>query len=683
MKRIFLLTVFFMITNISAILAQNVAHWQTSLGDFKVELREDLVPITANNFADLALSNFYDNLIFHRVIDDFMIQDGCPLGTGYGGPGYTIEDEFHPDLNHNSAGIISMANTGQPNSAGSQYFITLAPQPSLNGSYAVFGEVIEGLDIVQDIGDVATNSNDKPLVDVNIYSITMLGMRITENIADLQLMTSTHEINLDNHYEIYSGNQAAYSASSTNSNIVDTSLNGNLLTLTRGSETGEVTITVEAVDGEYSREIVFGVAVFDAVPIAGFGNMFNADGENDYINCGDNDILDDLNELTVSFWMNLNDNTYDQGIIGKSANLNGWYFQYRAPGTNRILKFNLRKEGGQIKYLYTASQLDANTWYHITGTYDGIDMKIYVNGELDSLNNTGASSGITNADCNLEIGRQGSAYLNGAMDNISIWNYAMEENEVKSQMIRVLNGSENGLLGTWAFDESYGSNTSDATGLNNGTLINTENSVWQTSTAPINFSFGQNGPNYGILPANNLTDDYEFIIEANPSHGTLDLFAVNAGHFIYTPENNYLGDDSFQYKIYDGAEFYSETIEAGITVSDQVDIEGNYQLSIVNYQLKQNYPNPFNPVTKIRYHLPVETMHASSLRSAEIVVYNAMGQSVWSTPVGAKNLLPGTATTNNNGSIIFDGSKFNSGIYYYSLIVDGKKIDTKTMVLIK
>ena len=104
----------------------------------------------------------------------------------------------------------------------------------------------------------------------------------------------------------------------------------------------------------------------------------------------------------------------------------------------------------------------------------------------------------------------------------------------------------------------------------------------------------------------------------------------------------------------------------------------NNESRIKNYELKQNYPNPFNPVTKIRYQLAV-----SSEQLAEIVVYNAMGQTVWSTPVGAKNLLPGTAITNNHGYIQFDGSKFNSGIYYYSLVVDGKKMDTKSMILIK
>jgi peptidyl-prolyl cis-trans isomerase A (cyclophilin A) len=174
-NHIFLILIIF--TN--CIWAQSIAEWHTSMGSFQVMLREDLVPITAGNFIDLTNSNFYDGLIFHRVIAEFMIQDGCPDGTGYGGPGYTIPDEFHPDLLYNEAGVIGMANTGQPNSAGSQYFITVVPYPSLNWNYAAFGNVIQGMDVVDDISEVPTtgpngNPPNKPLVDVDIDSIRIV-----------------------------------------------------------------------------------------------------------------------------------------------------------------------------------------------------------------------------------------------------------------------------------------------------------------------------------------------------------------------------------------------------------------------------------------------------------------------------------------------------------------------------
>ncbi|WP_378956432.1 peptidylprolyl isomerase [Pelosinus sp. sgz500959] len=150
----------------------SVAKFETSKGDFKIELFEDKAPITTKNFIDLVNKNFYNGLIFHRVIDGFMIQGGDPNGNGTGGPGYKIPDEFHPDLKHDAAGIISMANAG-PNTGGSQFFITLAPTPHLDKKHAVFGKVIVGLDVVQAIGKVKTGAMDKPVENVVIKKITI------------------------------------------------------------------------------------------------------------------------------------------------------------------------------------------------------------------------------------------------------------------------------------------------------------------------------------------------------------------------------------------------------------------------------------------------------------------------------------------------------------------------------
>jgi len=152
-------------------MTKKIAEFNTNMGSFKIELYKDKAPITVGNFIKLVDKGFYNGLIFHRVIPDFMIQTGCPHGTGYGGPGYTIQDEFHPDLKHDSKGIVSMANTGQPNTGGSQFFITVAPTPWLDGKHAIFGKVIEGMDVVEKISKVQTDRNDKPLKDVVINSI--------------------------------------------------------------------------------------------------------------------------------------------------------------------------------------------------------------------------------------------------------------------------------------------------------------------------------------------------------------------------------------------------------------------------------------------------------------------------------------------------------------------------------
>jgi peptidyl-prolyl cis-trans isomerase A (cyclophilin A) len=153
-------------------MANKIAEFNTNKGNFKIELFGDKSPITVGNFLKLVDSGFYNGLIFHRVIPDFMIQGGCPHGTGRGGPGYTIRDEFHPELKHDSKGILSMANAG-PNTGGSQFFITVAPTPWLDKKHAIFGKVIEGMDVVETISKVEKDRSDKPLNDVVTNSITV------------------------------------------------------------------------------------------------------------------------------------------------------------------------------------------------------------------------------------------------------------------------------------------------------------------------------------------------------------------------------------------------------------------------------------------------------------------------------------------------------------------------------
>jgi len=152
-----------------------IAKFSTNLGDFDIELFANRVPKTVENFVGLSLKHYYENVTFHRVIDNFMIQGGDPTGTGMGGDSYwggNFEDEFQPDLIHNTAGILSMANAG-PNTNGSQFFITLVPTPWLNGKHSVFGKVITGLDVVQKIGKVKTNASDKPIEAVVIKKINI------------------------------------------------------------------------------------------------------------------------------------------------------------------------------------------------------------------------------------------------------------------------------------------------------------------------------------------------------------------------------------------------------------------------------------------------------------------------------------------------------------------------------
>jgi peptidyl-prolyl cis-trans isomerase A (cyclophilin A) len=164
------------------------AHFTTSEGNFTVRLFDADTPNTVANFTGLAEGSkewtdprtgqkskkpYYNGTVFHRVIDGFMIQGGDPLGQGTGGPGYKFADEFHPTLRHTGAGILSMANSG-PNTNGGQFFVTLAATPWLDNRHSVFGEVVEGMDVIKKIGGTPTSKpGDRPLKPITIESVTI------------------------------------------------------------------------------------------------------------------------------------------------------------------------------------------------------------------------------------------------------------------------------------------------------------------------------------------------------------------------------------------------------------------------------------------------------------------------------------------------------------------------------
>lgn len=157
------------------------ANFKTNLGEFEIELYAKECPETVWNFVNLAEGRqetsksgpYYDGLVFHRVIEGFMIQGGCPEGSGRGGPGYRFQDEFNPSLKHSGPGILSMANAG-PGTNGSQFFITLVPTPHLDGRHTVFGKVISGMEVVNKIGKTPTARGDRPVDDVVIQKVTII-----------------------------------------------------------------------------------------------------------------------------------------------------------------------------------------------------------------------------------------------------------------------------------------------------------------------------------------------------------------------------------------------------------------------------------------------------------------------------------------------------------------------------
>ena len=158
----------------NTIMAGTQIKLETNYGDIVIELYDKDMPITTGNFKKLVEKGFYDGVIFHRVIDGFMIQGGDPTGTGMGGPGYNIKDEFtETEVDANNRGTISMANAG-PNTGGSQFFINLVDNSFLDGRHPVFGKVVQGMNVVDAIAKVETDSSDRPLEEVKIIKVSVI-----------------------------------------------------------------------------------------------------------------------------------------------------------------------------------------------------------------------------------------------------------------------------------------------------------------------------------------------------------------------------------------------------------------------------------------------------------------------------------------------------------------------------
>jgi len=496
---------------------------------------------------------------------------------------------------------------------------------------------------------------------------------LTENIPDIILSEPSLVIDLSDHFESIGGYNITYSiVENSNNNAVTTSIVNNNLTLTKGSENGLSTIRVIANTATEQHFDLFDIKVMDQKPLAGFGNTYNFAGTS-FVDIGNSTELNDMNLLSISAWVKLNELGKSHSVISKNSSTNsGWYFNINS--INKI-KFLVKAESGSSRKLYSLSTLPADEWIHLAGTYDGNDLKIYINGELNRESHFDDYQEIQqDENVNLFLGKSVSYYLDGNLDDVRLWNKGLSQIEVLEAMSSSLDGNDTELYGYWKIDENFGNTVNDISNFNNdGSIQGVNNYNWlssQNEIAPLRFC-SSNVVFSSFLLGDN-SDDITFELVDNAS-GQAVLNDAETGEFSFTPSGS-TSLEEFSYKIIEG-NVSSEEIKV-LVDNDLVGIEDNYELRITNYELKQNYPNPFNPVTKINYRLPVNTMHASSLQSAKIVVYNAAGQMVWSSPITPHS-------SQFTGSVLFDGSKFNSGVYYYSLVVDGKSMSTKAMILIK
>ncbi|MBN1969822.1 MAG: peptidylprolyl isomerase [Candidatus Delongbacteria bacterium] len=640
--------------------AQNLATWHTSMGDFTAELREDLVPITANNFADLALSNFYNNLIFHRVIDDFMIQDGCPNGNGTGGPGYTIPDEFHPDLLHDSEGVLSMANAG-PNTGGSQYFITLVPTTWLDYHHAVFGRIIDGIENVQAIGDVETDANDKPIVDVNIFSITMSGIRILDPIEDFQLSRNfKSSFDLSECFQVYSDLTPEYAVVSENSEAVVATVVGNTLYIEAGSSFGNSKIIVTASSENFTRSFEFVASNQSDKPLIGYGNCYSLDGFDDYFDFGNDTSLNEFESFTISMMVKF-DEIKSAGLINKGLGPNtgnGWSLELRPSGA---LKFKLRGEDNSNRSINSNCLVTQGNWYSIAITYDKTFLTIYINGVEDNTISFGTQSGVKeDTNRSLIIGSSVSGFFKGCIDNVSIWNNVPDLDQIWNLASETINHDEPTLVASWLFNEGYGSQTEDIKGVSNGVIENGDNMNWRLNDRGIEYLSLVLPTINSYLPAGSLFEDVAFEIIDNPSHGSFEQINLSTGEFEYTI-SDYHETDSFSYRLnyLDG------------TSSDIMNCEINFVTlgadDVVNPEVNiiKAYPNPFNPVCIIVFTSNKENF-------GDLKIINRNGETVLSENIRIDK---------GENNISFNGKNLSSGVYFVKLNIDGREHIVKTILM--
>jgi hypothetical protein len=504
--------------------------------------------------------------------------------------------------------------------------------------------------------------NDGQAVVYNIVPGT-IDIDLNEPISDIQSSEQTHIIDLSAHFSSRSGDTVSYKIDDKSEiNGLQYNITGSTLTLNKlydGVSRIILTCTTRK-DNEFDE---FYIQFGSNSPQAAFGKNYNFNSTA-YINAGNTDSMNGLTRVGFSAWIKLNAAGKDQGIVSKStSSSNGWYVFIQS---NNRIKFLIKNKEGNTRTVYSNQALQAGTWYHLDVWYDGKDMAVYIDGELDILK----TSYTTYSDISQELTASltiGSAYgilFDGQIDEPVVWN-----GEVSKEMIRKIMGERpssdlNGLVSYWPLNEGFNNTAEDKSGLNNGTIINGDPALWKDSDAPIYFFMGLD------LPLNDklVGDESEtavFSISSAPTSGSIEITDTTTGLFTYAPAIGFSGVAEFKYEITYGD---NTTTEKTVLVSVK-DTNGicDDQAQPSTVSLYQNYPNPFNPTTQIRFAL-------AKTADVKLSVYNIAGQQVAQLASGIKNA--------GIHAVDFDGSRLNSGVYYYTLEIEGRNF-SKKMLLVK
>ena len=484
-------------------------------------------------------------------------------------------------------------------------------------------------------------------------------------IPDIQTDENEYQIDLSDHFSSLTGDVITYSVdvSSSDINGMNYSISGSVLTLTKLSE-GVSKVTIVCTTRNDNNFDEFFIQFGSGSLMAAFGNSYNFNSTA-YLDAGNSTEMNALEHISVSAWIKLNTTGIDQGIASKAeTSISGWYFLVQS---NNVLKFSVKTQDGVTRRVFGKVVLEPDTWYHVDGVFDGKDLAVYVNGELDNIKDTYTAESVIQNDTgkNLLVGNAYGSILDGEVDEIVVWNRAITEADIRDIMGKRPDVSTmQGIAAYWPFNEGFYDTAEDLTGFNSGTFVGNDVANWSDSSAPLYFFGEQNTALESILEG----DDDEsavYSISADPVSGSVELTDASTGAFRYTPETDFTGIDEMKYLITYGDKSTSEKTVI-IKIEETSGIENNTSTPF-EFELSQNYPNPFNPVTLISFALTGKT-------DVRLSVYNINGQLVSELVNGAMDA--------GYHAVEFDGGRLNSGVYYYTLEADGKTM-TKKMVLTK
>mgnify|MGYP001766598453 CR=1 FL=1 len=524
-----------------------------------------------------------------------------------------------------------------------------------------WGGAANGYYSIDNLNPSGMTFNDYQAVVRDIIPKT-IDLILTNPIEDIQTEETSYQITLGDHFTSVSGDAISYAIDPSSSiNGLQYSIVGGVLTLNK-LEDGISHIVLTSSTRNDNNFDDFYIQFGQNSLTAGFGKSYDFSSAA-YLDAGNSTEANSMQKLSFSSWIKLNSVNREHGIASKAiSSSSGWYLMVQ---NNNIIKFSVKTQDGITRRIYSLSSLQADKWYHIDAVYDGKDLFLYINGELDNSKTTytAVSAMANDSDRNIMLGNAYGLYMDGQIDEAVLWNDAISLEQIREIMGKTPDVSMPGLLSYWPLNEGFYAASEDVAGLHDGTFINNDLSYWKESEAPLYFFMDWNSVLVSKL-LGSPSASAVYSLTQTPTLGSFDITGPATGDFSYTPSPDTSGLEEIKYSItFSKGTTPEKTVYISIKETTGID-DGSVPRTVT---LEQNYPNPFNPSTMISFTLK----ETSEVR---LSIFNISGQKVSEVAKGIFNA--------GVHKVDFDGSGLNSGVYYYTLEADGSSM-TRKMLLIK